>query len=300
MNTPGRDIPVSFFYKFSGLPPWAVRAALAEFVANGQCQVVLGDGVMRDMLRTFSLATSYRDWLADAGAVFKGAHSVFGPDDDLCCADEDLRPFMLENHKICMEIAASFGAGTITLHAGRVTDYSVPMDKYVGNVYRSLDVLLPEAERLGLVICLENSWYQTSTAAALLAYVGHYRSDSLGLCYDTGHANVMAGRNRAEANRMWATFPGREPEWNDHVLEDLLPHVVVCHVHDNDGAVDGHLMPGRGTVDWGHVMPLLKSAPRLKSLEFEAFAGDSAATSFSIREAVENMRRLVLSDFPGA
>ena len=53
------------------------------------------------------------------------------------------------------------------------------------------------------------------------------------------------------------------------LLEKMLPHIVNCHLHDNNGAQDEHKLPGDGCVDWSHVMPLLRQAPRLQLLQSE-------------------------------
>ena len=52
--------------------------------------------------------------------------------------------------------------------------------------------------------------------------------------------------------------------------ELLLPHIVVAHLHDNDGLGDEHKMPLTGTVDWNVILGLLAKAPRLASVEDEA------------------------------
>ena len=49
----------------------------------------------------------------------------------------------------------------------------------------------------------------------------------------------------------------------------MLPHVVNCHLHDNNGLTDQHLNRGAGTVDWPKVLSLLKTAPRLKVIQSE-------------------------------
>lgn len=298
-NTPSRPTPdITYFHLLPELPEWAFRAGLLEFAANGQRKIVLTDGLMRKMLKNLSYVAFCRTLLAETGMVFCDAHSIYGPTDDLCCLDPDLRRYMLMNHRQTLELAALFGIKTITIHLGRFDNFSIPVQTYRDASLKALDELLPVAEKLGVIICIENSWHQTSSAEALLAAVDHFKSDFLGICYDAGHANVMSGRFRDEANRMWGTYPGREPGWNDHVLEDVLPHVVVCHLHDNDGVRDQHLLPGRGTVEWTKIMPLLKTAPRLQVIQCEAAPGSAPDQMFSIRECVETMNRLVTTNSP--
>lgn len=291
-------IPITFFNKCGLLPQWAARMLLSEYAANGQKYVVLTDIILRQMLHNLSAVTFYRNALEETGTEFLDAHGIYGPAEDMCCPDEDLRPFMIKNHLASMEIAASFGVKTITIHMGRIEDFTIPSAKYIDYAMDSLDKLLPMAERLGMTICIENVWYPTSSVPVLLNAIEKFRTKSLGICYDAAHANIMSGKDRDPKNRMWAANPGVEPPWNDHVLEDVLPHVVVCHMHDNNAILDQHLLPGKGNVDWKHVMQLLKTAPRLQAIQCEASAIDYFDGMLSVRESVEAMRRLVATGNP--
>ena len=50
---------------------------------------------------------------------------------------------------------------------------------------------------------------------------------------------------------------GLPTPWEHDVLDRMLPHIVNCHLHDNDGTDDQHLLPGDGTLDWTAVAALL-------------------------------------------
>lgn len=53
-------------------------------------------------------------------------------------------------------------------------------------------------------------------------------------------------------------------------LAALLPHTVSCHLHDNHGFNDEHLIPGDGTIDWNRLFSRLAAeAPRLRSVQNE-------------------------------
>ena len=72
-------------------------------------------------------------------------------------------------------------------------------------------------------------------------------------------------------------------------LDAMLPHIVNCHIHDNDGMHDQHDLPGRGCADWNKIVALLKKAPRLQVLQSEvAIAGNTVAA----RELVETFERI--------
>jgi sugar phosphate isomerase/epimerase len=49
----------------------------------------------------------------------------------------------------------------------------------------------------------------------------------------------------------------------------MLPEIVNCHLHDNDGSSDAHMTPGKGTIDWKKVISLLKRAPKLQAIQCE-------------------------------
>ena len=67
----------------------------------------------------------------------------------------------------------------------------------------------------------------------------------------------------------WRFWTPVTPEFDDQVLEKMLPEVVSCHLHDNHGFRDEHQLPGRGNIDWKHIVGLLKKAPRLACVQSE-------------------------------
>lgn len=87
----------------------------------------------------------------------------------------------------------------------------------------------------GVVVCLENMPFQNqelATPKALAAFVREIDHPNLKMCLDTGHANVF-GISCADAVRQ--------------IGQDLLR---VLHIHDNDGTMDQHRMPGDGSIAW--------------------------------------------------
>lgn len=291
--------PITFCYSGVGIDLTAKENGYREFAANGQKYVVLDTTLLRAMIADEKLIKKYQKILPELGVEFCDAHSFYNELDDMCCPDEAIRPRMLERHKIAMDISAAFGVDTITIHMGRFTDHSISPRTHIDYAMKSLEELLPVAEKLGMVICIENVWYQTSAASTLLEAIERFKTPALGVCFDAGHANIMSGRYRAPENRMWATYPGREPDWNDHVLDDLFPHIVNCHLHDNNGVLDMHQIPGDGNVDWKSMMPKLKMAPRLRVFQCEAATATGVGpNNFTIRKAVDRMYKLIATDSP--
>lgn len=284
-------IPLTFFHRAHELPNRAIASYLREFLASDQSNIVLTDGLLSRMENDSSSIAFFRSLLRDLQMSFVDSHAPYGPRNDLCCANESLRPSMLAMHERNLEIAASFGVETMTIHMGKFEDFSIPIRRYRDLALASLERLLPTASRLGVTICIENVWYQTSSAEALLEAIHHFNSPALGICFDIGHAYIMSGKFRDPANRMWGTYPGREPDWNNHLLDDLFPHIVNCHVHDNDGITDQHLIPGYGNIDWSLYFPKILSAPRLRCIQCES--APSFSSPYSIQSAVSALRSLL-------
>lgn len=263
-------LPVTYLHEFEKFDDISRPYVFQEFAANGAKHLVLSDTLIRQILHRMPLKKMLMEEMAAAGLSFLDAHAPFGPFLDLNCPVEEARPEMIARHKVVLHIAASMGVKTITIHTGNETVYpDYPLEVQFECIKRSLDELLPLAESLGIVICIENIWFQINTPERLLAIKECFPTDALGFCYDAGHANLMnKGRNFPDSNpyKAWRGVP---PAFDDKILEKMLPHVVNCHLHDNDGITDQHRNVGDGTVDWNHIVPLLKSAPRIQVIQSE-------------------------------
>ena len=81
------------------------------------------------------------------------------------------------------------------------------------------------------------------------------------------------------------TWKDMEPRWDDKILEKMLPHVVNCHIHDNNGVTDQHFNLGCGNIDWEHISKLLQQSPRLKVIQSEVIPMRANAPIKDICEA---------------
>ena len=123
-----------------------------------------------------------------------------------------------------------------------------------------------------VIICIENSMSRAACPAEVVKLKNEYPTDYLGLCYDSGHANQLDNGRYApggEIWKFWQTVGVPEPEWDDSIIEKMLPEMVNCHLHDNDGSCDSHSIPGEGNTDWKKVVAMLKKAPRLQAVQCE-------------------------------
>jgi sugar phosphate isomerase/epimerase len=158
--------------------------------------------------------------------------------------------------------AAETGASHVVYHAANLPDEPASEDGRLAET-RSLATLSTRAERLGVIIALENlaPVFPSPdrlgfTPLTLRTMAKRISSPSVGLCLDVGHAHIVAGLRRTDPLEL---------------IEPVLDRVVLFHLHDNLGArrddpgspeldplrLDLHLPPGRGTVPWERVAPVL-------------------------------------------
>ncbi|MGH2953187.1 MAG: sugar phosphate isomerase/epimerase family protein, partial [Solirubrobacterales bacterium] len=164
-----------------------------------------------------------------------------------------------------LSYAAEAGASHVVYHALALADEPGSEFELAAET-RSLARLAPIAERLGVRIALENlaplnPGPETISAnpISLRGVAQRIGSDAVGLCLDIGHAHVIADQRHTSVERL---------------CEPVLDLVTCFHVHDNLGArrrpsgdqlgtdplrLDLHLPPGRGTVPWQRVAPMLSA-----------------------------------------
>ncbi len=161
--------------------------------------------------------------------------------------------------------AAEIGAGHVVYHAHALPDHASSEDRLLAET-RSLARHAARAERLGVTVAVENlaPTYPgperlSDTPLTLRALVHRIDSPRVGICLDVGHANVIAELEHASI---------------EHLVSPVLDSIVLFHLHDNLGArwdpteapagldpvrLDLHLAPGRGTVPWDRIAPVLAS-----------------------------------------
>ncbi len=205
------------------------------------------------------------------GIIHLNAHAPFGEQFDLNCTETYQRT-MLETQCRLLGCCARLGVDTITFHVG-TTDSGLPLQQLRSLTCRALEQLLPEAEKLGLTLLLENTFFPTDTPAELLGYLQRFPTPTLGICFDAGHANVMDATPGKRSDQLIGWIRKRwtpEVRFEIDTLARLLPHVVSCHLHDNSGFDDEHRLPGDGTIDWPRLFSRLEhGAPRLRSVQNE-------------------------------
>ena len=267
-----KNIPLTFYTPF--LEDEKIRRVmLNEFAANGAENIVLSDGYMRAVKLDPAIAKTFQQEMLDSGLKFVDAHAPFGPAVDMNNSDNaELR---IISHTLHLHIAALMGVKTITIHTGNDTNTpGVSVAQQLDNISFVLDKLLPEAEKLDVAIAIENIWAPVNTPENLWIVKKRFDTPYLGFCFDAGHANIMSKLNGPDkeiscARNYWRDANAGEPAWDDDIMEKMLPEIINCHLHDNSGGTDQHLLPGKGVIDWKKTVEMLKKAPRLQAIQSE-------------------------------
>ena len=269
-------IPITYNFDFSQNEPLRPYV-LDDLARNGVENIVLNDFHISKIMNRSNYADVFKKEAGDAGLKFMDAHAIFGGWNDLNTPESWKRKMMLQRNLMTLEICAEMGVETITIHVGSETSYDPSLrslDQNIARVKDALSQLLPTAEKLGITICIENIWFPLSAADSLLAIKKDFATENLGFCYDSGHANLCAKGYLHEGDKSchraaWNKIVGKDPEWDDQICEKMLPYIVTCHLHDNNGGTDQHQLPGNGNIDWEKICSLLQSAPRLKCIQSE-------------------------------
>ncbi|MBR6374473.1 MAG: sugar phosphate isomerase/epimerase [Victivallales bacterium] len=264
--------------------PDMLSYALKSLAYHGVRHVVLSESLLALMMQYQGLSYKIKDAVEAAGLDFVDAHSIFGTWWDLNEPDDSRRAEMVATHIHAMALAASMGIKTITIHVGNSLSPNVnykpspwleaisrtSREQMIENSIKALKVLVPYAEGLGMTICIENVRYICTTPEALLEIKRNFPSEALGFCYDAGHANIVQPLYEAsDIPEQRAMAANKNTPLALQILKQMLPHIVNCHLHDNDGTGDQHRLPGDGTLDWNAISDLLRQAPRLQCLQSE-------------------------------
>lgn len=216
-------------------------------------------------------------------------HLPFELDDDPASFYDTIRSTAIARHILYMEKAKKLGCSVAILHA-TTKRYSVKIegfDKFFAQLRKSLQILIPQAKKLGLKIALENLMpgVDGNRFASLPEHFIRFRQEfndsALGFCLDTGHARVAC-----------------ETKGIDAFFDAMGKKLIAFHLQDNAGDRDSHLAPGHGLVDWPSVFKRMRRLgfARAACIEAPPFAyGPHHTHAFaSWKKMVEQTTKLAL------
>lgn len=219
-----------------------------------------------------------RKWLDELGMQTIALHTSPMGELDLASCDEAGRHFAAQELTLMPRACEILGAPVMVVHPGGLRRDDTMPSKQCEQLLKSLDLVLPEAERGDVRIALENLLADSifSDITFLVEQVAEIGDERVGICLDTGHANVM-GFAAADAVRL------------------IGSRLYALHVHDNDGTGDQHQPPFAGTIDWSGFADALDEMGYTGTLNLEVVdrAGGNPASAPFIRAAFDAGRRVL-------
>ena len=158
-----------------------------------------------------------------AELIIENIHVPFLKANDIWSEDDKIRNELIARYKEWLNDCSYYNVPLMVVHISKGYDISEP------NAYgiQSIEALLDEAEKLNVKIALEN----TRNNYLLEYLMEKMKSDKLGICYDTSHAQLFGDK--------------------DFNLLDKFKEKIFCfHISDNDGIDDKHWNIGKGVINW--------------------------------------------------
>ena len=173
-----------------------------------------------------------------------------------------------------VEATPMLGAKWGAFHPRAGHSYGYDLDREIRDNAQAIEKLLDTAARCGAGIAVENIpvfpdcpqyKFFTSNPADHIAFVDRFDPGLVGICWDTGHANLM-------------------PYDQAEVIRSLGSRLKIVHLQDNGQRLcDEHAIPSDGSVPWEKVMPAIASTGWLGgiTLEIHMSAQRTEATYFA-------------------
>ena len=257
-------------------------ARMRELADLGETHLVLTSKLLQEGASDPAYLMAFDQAMKSFGLTFTDCHAFWGTWSDPGMPLDEWKEILLLRHRMAFRFCERYGVTTMAFHTGNTFNSlfgkGLKLEDYYRALTASLDILLPEAEKCGVIIALENQWTPLNHSSVLLKIMEMYRSPHLGLCYDSGHGNLMEKGMQFPGQTcvppIWNDL-GAPVEWETDLAEKFSPWMVNCHLHDNNGISDEHKLPGEGTLDWSRIMRVLRGSPRLQCIQNESKLGEN-------------------------
>ena len=164
----------------------------------------------------------------------------------------------IEANYHCVDIASSIGARVNVLHIWNFSH---------DDSCRILEMVCVYAHEKKINIALEND-SSIKNMEFILGLVGAVDMPNLGICVDTGHAN-LGDLGSPRAIRMAGS------------------KLFTTHLQDNFGKQDDHMPPGMGIIDWEDVFRALKEIDYKRTFMLELTDAPPSSRSYDQEEEIK-------------
>jgi sugar phosphate isomerase/epimerase len=185
-------------------------------------------------------------WLKEYGLRLLNLHGSQGREKYWVSSVEAQRLAGIELVRNRLQMTARLGGEVVILHIPTFVPPEI-RPEWLAHIRRSLDDIQPFARSHAVRVALENM--DGDDFEMLETLLGEYDAGFLGLCYDSGHANLGGLGMKG--------------------LERLKERLIAVHLHDNDGLTDQHKLPFTGSIDWTALAHLLAASSYRQCLNLE-------------------------------
>ena len=229
-----------------------------------------------DLVTAVEMAKCEREAAEAAGIRIHQVHGPW-PTDDTSAEKRAAKIPIMER---AIRLTRAFGARYLIIHPDMPfgwDDEPDPAFSYGTNM-ELFRAILPTAVEEDVILCIENmpmKAHEISRTKRMYEFVLEINHPNLGMCLDTGHANVF-GDDCGEMVRM------------------IAPVLKTLHVHDNLGDKDAHLLPFDGTVNWESFTAALREVgfSGVMSMEANLYQNSETPEVLSYAEAAKRMAGL--------
>lgn len=158
-----------------------------------------------------------------------------------------------------VDLAAAFQSPNIVLHIDindNVFGSEADERGFFEPLFQSLDEIRPYCVEKGVQIAAETLLCANAQNFLNLydRLFARYGKEFIGVCFDCGHWELIE--------------PGKLS-----VLGRFADRLIATHIHDHFGAMDNHLLPFDGRLDWHTIASAIAATPYQTPLKFETPTG---------------------------
>ena len=184
-----------------------------------------------------------RKMAGEYGLQIHSLHTTSGLPDDMdnvtiFSFDDEVRKAAVAEVNKQIDATAMLGGQIVVLHPGGNVEDS-ERDRRKQKSIESAKEILDHCVCKGVKLAIENTLDRAICREAdeLRDYVDSFRSDDVGICFDTSHANLTQDIFAAQRT--------------------CGQKIITLHMSDNRGEKDDHLIPYQGEIDWSEFMDVL-------------------------------------------
>lgn len=213
------------------------------------------------------LSDHWLDWVKEVGEAVTGAGADFN---QAHAPTTGFGDFSMKD----LQLRAIEGCGALSIPwmVFHIVGHEVTDDSVYGMNIEYFRSLLDTAHKYNVGIAIENIWpiqeySPLSRTENLIRLVDMIDDPLIGICWDTGHGNLIGRRPSDQPERETSLDASGDPY---RQLTAVGKRLKALHINDNDGLGNNHIEPFEGCIDWNRVMRALKDIGYEHSFTFEA------------------------------